>query len=101
MVVRRIGRLLGPLLKTGLPLMKNVLKSLAKSVPITLGFTAAASAADAETHKQILGLRMHPLDLAKRTTLIISNEEMDDITKIVKTQEESGLVIAKGVSKTI
>ena len=44
---------------------------------------------------------MHPLDLAKRTTLIISNEEMDDITKIVKTQEESGLVIAKGVSKTI
>ena len=40
------GRLLGPLLKTGLPLMKNVLKPLAKSVLIPLGLTAAASATD-------------------------------------------------------
>ena len=40
-------RLLGPLLKTGLPLMKNVIKPLAKSVLIPLGLTAAASAADA------------------------------------------------------
>ena len=43
-----IGRLLGPLLKTGLPLMKNVIKPLAKIVLIPLGLTAAASAADAE-----------------------------------------------------
>ena len=39
------GRVLGPLLKTGLLLMKNVLKPLTKSVLIPLGFTAAASAA--------------------------------------------------------
>ena len=39
-----LGRLLGPLLKTGLPLMKKVLKPLAKSVLISLGLTAAASA---------------------------------------------------------
>ena len=50
-----LGRLLGPLLKTGLPLMKSVIKPLAKSVLIPLGLTAAASAADAGTHKKILG----------------------------------------------
>ena len=42
-----LGRLLGPLLKAGLPLMKSVIKRLAKSVLIPLGLTAAASAADA------------------------------------------------------
>ena len=42
-----LGRLLGPLLKTGLPLIKNVPKPLAKSVLIPLGLIAAASAADA------------------------------------------------------
>ena len=47
-----LGRLLGPLLKTGLPLIKNVIKLLAKSVLIPLGLTAAASAADAGTHKK-------------------------------------------------
>ena len=50
-----LGKLLGPLLKTGLPLIKNVIKPLAKSVLIPLGLTAAASAADAEIHKKILG----------------------------------------------
>ena len=47
------GRLFGPLLKTGLPLIKNVIKSLAKSVLIPLGLTAAPSAADAGIHKKI------------------------------------------------
>ena len=47
-----LGRLLGPLLKTGLQLMKNVIKPLAKSVLISLGLTAAASAADAGIHKK-------------------------------------------------
>ena len=47
-----LSRLLGPLLKTELPLIKNVIKSLAKSVLIPLGLTAAASAADAEIHKK-------------------------------------------------
>ena len=45
-----LGRLLGPLLKAGLPLIKNVIKPLAKSVLIPLGLTAAASAADAGIH---------------------------------------------------
>ena len=49
-----LGRLLGPLLKTGLPLIKNVIKPLAKSVLILLGLTAAESAADAGIHKKIL-----------------------------------------------
>ena len=48
-----LGKLLGPLLKTGLPLMKSVIKPLAKSVLIPLGLTAAASAADAGVHKKI------------------------------------------------
>ena len=47
-----LGRLLGPLLKTGLPLMKSVTQPLAKSVLIQLGLTAAASAADAGIHKK-------------------------------------------------
>ena len=41
-----LGKLLGPLLKTGLPLMKSVIKPFAKSVLITLELTAAVSAAD-------------------------------------------------------
>ena len=49
-----LGRLLGPLLKTGLPVMKSVIKPLAKSVLIPLGLTAAASAADAGIHKKNL-----------------------------------------------
>ena len=47
-----LGRLLGPLLKTGLPLMKTLIQPLAKSVLIPLGLTAAASAADAGMHKK-------------------------------------------------
>ena len=47
-----LGRLLGPLLKTGLPLIKNVIKPLAESVLIPLGLTAAVSAADAGIHKK-------------------------------------------------
>ena len=81
-----LGRLLGPLLKTGLPLMKNVLTPLAKSVLIPLGLTAAASAADAGIHKKILGSGGH-------TTLIISNKDMDDLIGIVKSHEDSGLLL--------
>ena len=47
-----LGRLLGPLLKTGLPLIKNVIKPLGKSVLISLGLTAAALAADTGIHKK-------------------------------------------------
>ena len=51
-----IGKLLGPLLRTGLPLMKSVIQPLAKSVLISLGLTSAASAADAEI--QLKNLRI-------------------------------------------
>ena len=51
-----LGRLVGPLLKTALPLIGNVLKPLAKSVLIPLGLTAAASATDAAIHNKCLAL---------------------------------------------
>ena len=49
-----LGELLGPLLKTGLPLIKNVTKLLAKSVLIPLELTARESAGDAGIHKKFL-----------------------------------------------
>ena len=58
-------------------------KPLPKSVLIPLGSTAVASVADAGIHKKILG--------SANTTLIISNNEMEDIIKIVKSFEDSGL----------
>ena len=67
-----LGRLLGPLLKTGLPLMKNLLKPLAKSVLIPLGLTAAASTADTGIDKRSSGLS-GPLDVAQQLKTIISN----------------------------
>ena len=88
-----LGRLLGLLLKAGLPLIKNVLQPLAKSVLISLGLTKAASAADAGIHKKILG-SVH------NTTLIISKDEMEGIIKIVQALEDSWLLL-KGVSETI
>ena len=91
-----LGKLLGPLLKTGLPLIKSVIKPLAKSFLIPLRLTAAASAADAGIHKKILGSGNDN----NNTILIISNDEMDDILKIVKSLEDSG-VLLKGVSETI
>ena len=48
-----LGRFLGPLLKTGLPLMKNIIQPLPNSVLIPLGLTAAASTADAGIHKNL------------------------------------------------
>ena len=53
-----LGRLLGQLLKTGLTLIKNVIKPLVKSVLIPLGLTAAASAADAGIHKKYWDLEI-------------------------------------------
>ena len=52
-----LSRLLGPLLKTGLPLIKNVIKPLAKIVLIPLGLTAAASTAYAGIHKKAIRIR--------------------------------------------
>ena len=86
------GRLLGPLLKTGLSLMKNVIKPLAKSVLIPLGLTAAASAGDAGIHIKALG--------SGTTTLPITNYEMEVIIKTIESLKDSGLLL-KGVTKTV
>ena len=85
-------RLLGPLLQTGLPLIKNVITPLVKSVLIRLRLTAAVLAADAGIDKKILG--------SGTTTLIISNNEMKNFINIVNSLEDSGLLL-KGVSETI
>ena len=85
-----LGRPLEPLLKTGLPLIGNVLKVLVKSVLIPLGSTAA-SATDAVIHKKMFGL--------STTTLIFFNKDLNYNMKIIKSLEESGLLI-KGVSET-
>ena len=64
-----------------------MIKPLAKSVLIPLGLTAAALAADAEMHKKILGPDHNT------TTLIISNNEIEDIIKIVKSLKDSALIL--------
>ena len=87
-----LGKLIGPLLKTGLPLIKNVIKPLAKSFLIPLGLTAAASAANSGIQKKVLG--------SGTTTSIILNEEMNDIMKIVQDLEDANILL-KRVTKTI
>ena len=89
-----------PLITASLPLIKNVLTSFAKSLLIPLRLSAGISAADEALQKKIHGSGCSS-DLALRTAaLIISNEEMEDIIKIVKSLEESGLLI-KGISERI
>ena len=89
-----LGGLLGSLIKTELLLIKNVIKPLAKSILTPLGLTAAASAADAAIHKNVLGLGHHPSYSAVHNDaiLIISNDEMKDIIKIVKSLEDSSFL---------
>ena len=86
-----LGKLIGPLLKTRLPLIKNVITPLPKSVLIPLGLTAA-SAADGGIHKKILG--------SGNTTLIILNKDMKDLIKIVTSLEDSELLL-KGVTESV
>ena len=71
-----LDKLLDLLLKTGLPLMKNVIKPLAKSILLPLRLTATALVEDARIHKKILGSH-------NAITLIISNDKMEDIMKII------------------
>ena len=68
-----LGILLGPLLKSGLPLIGNVSKLLAKSVLIPLGLTTAALARDVAIYKKMFGSGF--------TALIISNEDVNYIIK--------------------
>ena len=79
-----LSKLAGPLTKVDVPLAKNILAPL--------GIIAAASAIDARIQKNIHG--------SGTTTLIISNEEMNDIMKIVQALEDSNILL-KGVTKTI
>ena len=79
-----LSKLAGPLMKVAISLVKNVL------APQEI--TAAASAIDAGIQKKIHG--------SGTTTLIISNEEMNDIMKIVQALEDSNILL-KGVTKTI
>ena len=97
-----LGRRLGPLLKAGLPLIKNVIKLLAKNGLIPLGLTAAALSGDAGIHKKILrsGRRRSSSSAWHNATLIISNGEMEYIIEIVQSLEDSGLLF-KEVSETI
>ena len=75
-----------------LPLIENILKPLAKRVITPLGLTAAAWATDAAIHKKMFG--------SGTTTWKILNEETNDIMKIVKSPEKSGLLI-KSFRETI
>ena len=98
-----LGRLLGPLLKTGLPLIKNVIKPLAKSFLIPLGLTTAESAADSGIHKKIGPDRRHSSSSVSHnntTTLVISNNEMEGIIEIVRSLEYSSLLL-KTVTETV
>ena len=80
--------------------MKNLLKALSKRVLIPLGLTAVTSATDPAIHKKMFGSGRSS-DLASHMIILItSNEEMNDIMKIVKSLEESGLLM-KGTSETI
>ena len=85
-----LDKLLGPLMKVAMPLAKNVLAPL--------GLSAAMSAIDGSIKKKMLG--SGATKGAEITTLITSNDEMDDILKIVKSLENFG-VLLKGVSETI
>ena len=82
-------RFLAPLLKSGFPLLKSVIKPLGM-----LDLTAAASATDAAINKKkILGSGNH-------TTLIISNDDLQDHLKIVKSLEDSGILFDR-ITETV
>ena len=72
--------------------IKNIFKTLGKSILVPLGLTVTASSTNAAIQKKIYGLGT--------TTLAFSIEDLNDIMKIVKFLEESGLLI-KGVSETV
>ena len=78
-----LSKLAGPLMKVAIPLAKNVLAPL--------GLTAAMSAIDGSIQKKIHG---------SGVKLIIEQEDMNDIIKIIEALENSGILL-KGVTKTI
>ena len=76
----------------GLPLMERVLTPLSKGVLLPLGLLAGMSVAEAAIKNKIYG--------SGGTALTIANEKMEDIMKIVKSLEESGLLV-KGMNETV
>ena len=84
---RFLGKILGLLLKTELRLLKSIIKPLG-----LVGLTPASSPVDAGVQKKTY--------VSGTTTLVISNEEMNDIMKIVQALEDSNILL-KGVTKTI
>ena len=81
-------KFLVPLLKSGFPLLRSAIKPLAM-----LGLTAAASATDPAINKKILGSGNH-------ITLIISNNDMQNLLKMVKSLEDSGILL-DGITETV
>ena len=86
------GGFSGSLLSEIAGLLVKVAVPMAKDILAPLGITAAVSAIDAEIQKKIHG--------SGATTLIISNEEMNDTMKIVEVLEDSNILL-KGFTKTI
>ena len=84
----------------GSPLMKSVLSPLAISFLIPLGLSEGMSAGKGDIQKKIYGSGRPSVLTSRTTALIISNEEMKDIMKIVKSLEESGLLMTR-ISETI
>ena len=84
-----LSKLEGPLMKVALPIAKNVLAPL--------GLTAAMSAIDGSIQKKIHG---SGTTKGAGVKLIIEQEDMDDIIKIIKALENSGILL-KGISKAI
>ena len=87
------GRLLEPLIKVGLPLMKHVLAPLAMSLLISSGLTVV-SVTDTGIHKNILHSGTYGSGMTK---IIISKKEMEDIMELIRSLEGSCLLI-KGVN---
>ena len=85
-----LGKLLGPLLKTGLSLLKSVIKLLG-----LLGLTVASSAVDAGVQKKLLGSGRRSDSTSQTTTLIIPNKEMNDIMKIVQALKIPGILLKR------
>ena len=92
----QLGGLLGRI-HNNKPLIKHVIKPLAKTFLVPLWLTATASTADAGIHKKVLGSGNHSWysALHNNTILIISNDKMEDIIKIVKSYEDSGFIIKR------
>ena len=93
---RFLGRILGPLLKTGLPLIKNLLKPSAKSVLIPLGLTAVALSADGGIREKVYGSGMATLIISKKQKRIFWH-----VIRYISTNLLGNLLTRKGIKAKI